>query len=127
MGNQKDFGALRIELLRDDLCVTTLKKGHDVKPQDGGRLLEWLRELGKTKMKSLIVVEPGCTIDPELRNYMGSGNRMDLIAADAIVVNNFAHKLIIDFYFKYHRPNMNSKAFRSKEEALKWLEAVEIT
>lgn len=41
--------------------------------------------------------------------------------AHAAVVKNLAHKIIGDFFLKFHKPKLPFKIFRKQEDAIKWL------
>ena len=63
----------------------------------------------------------GATFDPDVREWARSEDRAKYVAADAFVVKTLAHKLMMNFYLRYHQPNHPTKAFNSVEKAHAWL------
>ncbi|NNE56001.1 MAG: hypothetical protein HKN32_08280 [Flavobacteriales bacterium] len=63
----------------------------------------------------------GATFEPEVREWARSPERAKYVAADAFVVKTLAHKLMINFYLTYHKPNHPTKVFSSVDKARNWL------
>lgn len=59
--------------------------------------------------------------EAEAREESSGESGMRYTLADAFVARSLAQKLMVNFYFKFHKPPKPSKAFASEEEALNWL------
>lgn len=68
-----------------------------------------------------IIVENGkyATMDSSAREYL-QNNKFDAVAS-AIVLSSISQRIVYNFYIKFRNQNYPTKAFSSKELALKWL------
>ncbi len=74
-----------------------------------------------TKALILMVAGEETVIEAGGREFSASPEGMRYTIADAIVFNSMAHRLIVNFYLKFNKPPMPSKAFVNVEDARKWL------
>jgi hypothetical protein len=100
-----------------------LKAGADVELSDAVLIVEAMGKIGKGK-KFPVLIDAGefTSIDKEVRMFSASEESNIYTLADAIAYYSFAQKLITDFYIKHNEPVVPTRAFSSKEEAIKWLE-----
>ncbi len=61
-------------------------------------------------------------VDLEARKYMATGDAVKLLNATAILVKNQLTKLMANIYIRINRPEIPTRFFENKEEAILWLE-----
>ena len=61
------------------------------------------------------------TISKEAMTLLASKDYHDLIAGKALLLTNFGHKLVGNFYLQVKKPAMPTKIFENREEAMVWL------
>ncbi len=74
------------------------------------------------KVGVLVRTSPFLNITKEVREESLNPEKEKYIIAQAILVKNFANKLVGNFYIKFQKPKVPNKLFSSEAEALKWLE-----
>ncbi len=81
-----------------------------------------LLELTKGK-KHLIIIsfEHFVTITKEAKEYSILIEPEQPYLAVAIIVDNLAYQLMADFYFKFYKPKIAYKVFKSDSKAIEWL------
>ena len=86
-------------------------------------IVEAMGKISKGK-KYPVLIDAGefASVDKEVRIFSASEESNLYTIADAIAYYSFAQKLIADFYIKNNQPVVPTKAFPTKEEAIKWLE-----
>ena len=70
----------------------------------------------------LISFESYVTITKEAKEYSILIESEQPFLAVAILVENFAYQLMADFYFKFYKPKVAYKVFKSQDKAIEWLE-----
>ena len=68
------------------------------------------------------VIGNGLTIEKEVREKGVTPEMLKYTKAAAIVQNSLAHKLLANFIIRVQRPQSITKAFSTKEAALKWFD-----
>ncbi len=74
-----------------------------------------------TKALVLMVTGEETVVEAGSREFSASPEGMQYTIADAIVFKSMAQRLIVNFYLKFNKPPMPSKAFTNVEEAREWL------
>jgi hypothetical protein len=74
-----------------------------------------------TPMPFLYDAEHGVDITKEAREYGARMAGLLPVSSIAIIVRSVAYKLLADFYFKFHKPQMPYKVFKSEEAAMEWM------
>ncbi len=58
----------------------------------------------------------------EARNYFAQDERHAKIRlSQAFVLQSLAHKIVANFYLKFHRPSCPARIFNDPEDAVKWI------
>ena len=94
----------------------------DVKVRDIEEIHEANQKLcDGSKYCLLVIVGKYSSVTPEARELAASKelskNRISL----AFVTNSLAHKLVVNFFIKFNRPNTPTKLFSDENEANMWL------
>jgi hypothetical protein len=112
-----------VTLMDNDLMHIHLKAGAEMELSDAILIVEAMGKIGKGK-KYPVLIDAGefVSVDKEVRIFSASEESNLYTIADAIAYYSFAQKLIADFYIKNNQPVVPTKAFSTKEEAIKWLE-----
>jgi hypothetical protein len=69
----------------------------------------------------LISFESYVTITKEAKEYSILIEPEQPFLAVAIIVENLAYQLMADFYFKFYKPQIPYKVFKSESKAVEWL------
>jgi hypothetical protein len=84
-----------------------------------------LKEIaGGIKYPILISFENYVTITKEAKEYSVLIEPEQPFLAVAILVENLAYQLMADFYFKFYKPKVAYKVFKSEEKAIEWLKEI---
>ena len=57
----------------------------------------------------------------EAKEFAANSHIGRQVIAEAIIINNLAHKILINFYISFHKPKRSIRMFTKEAEALKWL------
>src|SRR5688572_7774550 len=88
-------------------------------------LFQKLYEVTEQKrLKRLIVVNPNTSLDISARSYLQEENKSKrhIIIAEAVVVNNLAQKMAVNFYLKFIKDSYPLRYFTDIESARNWLD-----
>lgn len=128
--NTIDFGAELIARIEVDEVVFSMyanriyhvrvKKGKQVTMRIVNQGYDFINELGGGQYHNIFEFESFSDVDPEVRDWSAddTGNKNTL--SDAIVISNFAQKIMADFYLKFNKPIKPTKLFRDLKDAVKW-------
>jgi hypothetical protein len=84
--------------------------------------LECLKSLAENgRLLMLNCLEPYTQLSAEARFFIAKGSHINIIKAEAFVIQSFAQKLIANFFIKVDKPKVPMNFFLKKEEAEKWL------
>ncbi|WP_306642428.1 DUF7793 family protein [Sanyastnella coralliicola] len=120
-----DLGTAIVWFDRPDLVCVTVRNDQRMTVAEANQVIEWTTSISKgNKYKMLYIPEPGANISPELRDTLADPSRADRVIADAMVVANFPHRLLADFYLRFNKPAVPTKLFSNEEAARRWLETV---
>ena len=120
-----DLGSVVVSFEPPDLLRVSVKSDGRLELADAKRIKVFaLSQASEGKFRMLSVPEDGATVAPEIREYLSSVERLAYVYADALVVRSFPHRLITDFYLKFHRPKVPTKIFATEEAARAWLETL---
>jgi hypothetical protein len=81
----------------------------------------FLNRNGGVRFYNIYEFESFAEMDPEVREWSANTSGNNYTFVDAIVISNFAQKLIADFYLKFNKPAMPTKIFKSREKASEWI------
>lgn len=97
-------------------------KGQIVDKEDKQEELEAnLQITNGKKHPFLFSFEPFVTITKEAKELSIKIEDQQPYLAVAVVVQNLAYQLMADFYFKFYKPKIAYKVFKSEEKAVVWL------
>jgi hypothetical protein len=85
---------------------------------------EFLNKHGGGRFYNLYEFETFAEMDPEVRTWAADTSGNNCTYVDAVVISNFAQKIIANFYIKFNKPKMPTKVFPSTEKALEWILSV---
>lgn len=118
----KDFGAAIVWYEIPDLIRLSIKSGEMLDVETSRNIRQWIIEQGcELPYKLLSVPQEGANVAPEMRSYLSDPERAKMVMADAMVVNNFPHRLLADFYLRFNRPKVATRLFADEEAARNWL------
>ena len=125
MSIQANDKALKVDTLDDykviriDFVKSNLSKSDVIDIEQNA-----LSGIPDEKLYSLIEVNDYLKLKGELKEYLISEERSWRLAGEAIVVNSFSQKLILDFYFQFNLPLVPTKTFTQRNDAIYWLERI---
>lgn len=99
-----------------------LTQGEDLSLAETLEIFRWVRsQISDSKHYLIVEAGFGSTADPAVREWLSSEERLEAIAADAFIVNSIAHKIVVNFYLKYNKPQHPTKAFTNIDDARIWI------
>jgi hypothetical protein len=110
-------------VLRDDGILHT----HISEKDYGlGELMRLVPIIGKmTNLKAvpmLITLDENASPSHETRHFWAKKDTCPYTSAEAYIAQNFAHKLIGNFYLKFNKPGRPTRIFDTEREAFQWLQ-----
>ncbi|MGZ6416691.1 MAG: DUF7793 family protein, partial [Bacteroidia bacterium] len=116
------FPSMIISLDKQGIVHIKYLQGHiiDVKEKILEKNALWEITKG-VKHPILISFESYVTITKEAKEYSILVELEQPFLAVAILVENFAYQLMADFYFKFYKPKVAYKVFKSQDKATEWL------
>jgi hypothetical protein len=117
-----DQKKITVSMLKEGILYLHLKAGSEIELADAVLAIEAMGKLGGGK-KYPVLIDAGefASVDKEVRIFSASPESNIYTVADAIAYISVAQKLIADFYIKYNKPVVPTKAFPTKNEAMSWL------
>ena len=120
-----DLGSAIVWFDRPDLVCVSVRTNQQMTVSEASQVIEWTTSISKgNKYKMLYIPEQGANISPEIRETLADPSRAERVIADAMVVSNFPHRLLADFYLRFNKPSVPTKLFSNEEAARRWLETV---
>lgn len=78
--------------------------------------------IGKGKKYPVLVdSDEFINVTPEARKLIRELEPMIPISARALVIKSLSHRILANFYIKFHKPIVPTQIFNNYEDALKWL------
>lgn len=125
-----DFGASLVShretedavfaLYANRIFHVTIKKGKKANMLVVSEGYKFLDEQGGGQYYNIFQFESFSDVDPEVRDWAADDTGNIYTHSDAIVISNFAQKILADFYLKFNRPVKPTKIFRDLKEAIEW-------
>lgn len=123
--NSIDIGSAKVWFEQPDLLCIRIKDGERLTSEDAARIIAWSWERsGGKKYRMLSIPDPGANISPDIRKTLADPERVNRVIADAMVVTNFPHRLLADFYIRFNKPSVPTKLFATEESARSWLNSL---
>lgn len=106
----------------DGIIEICLKDGSHMEIEDSMEEYRFLREK-KDYLPMVFLINPGkdTTVSKEVRDFANSEAAAKITRAQAIVVDNLAHKIMANFIMRFYKTSITIKVFSDREKALKWL------
>lgn len=108
----------------DDKGIVHVKylKGQTIEIEDKNEELKANLEITKgIKHPFVFSFENYVTVTKEAKEHSIKIEQEQPYLCVAIVVQNLAYQLMADFYFKFYKPQVPYKVFKTKEKAIDWL------
>ncbi|MEQ8909938.1 MAG: hypothetical protein RIC95_12140 [Vicingaceae bacterium] len=111
-----------IELLPNNLVRVEVKKDIELEPEDLDENFKIYKSLlGDQKGLFLIVFHEGGQSNAETRAKFANNERAAIKQAEALVINNLAHRIESNFYKNVTRPDHPVEVFTEEQSAKEWL------
>lgn len=118
---EQDIGSVIYRLYEGRIFHAIIKKGEKITLEMTEKGYEFLNRNGGGRFYNIYEFASFAEMDPEVREWCANTSGNNYTFVDAIVISNFAQKLVADFYLKFNKPPMPTKIFKSREKALEWI------
>jgi len=119
--DEEDIGSVIYRLYEGRIFHAIIKKKEKITIKMTEKGYDFLNRNGGGRFYNIYEFSSFSEMDPEVREWCATTSGNNYTYVDAIVISNFAQKLIADFYLKFNKPPMPTKIFKSKEKALEWI------
>ena len=119
--DEQDIGSVIYRLYEGRIFHAIIKKKEKITIKMTEKGYDFLNRNGGGRFYNIYEFSSFSEMDPEIREWSASTSGNNYTYVDAIVISNFAQKLIADFYLKFNKPPMPTKIFKSKDKALDWI------
>lgn len=111
-----------VSFLDGDIVHAHFQNDHLVSPEEVQEMFDVI-EHERNGKKALLVVTVGenTTMSNEARVHASSEASCKYIAADAIVLRDFAHNLTANVFVRHYKPHRPIQMFPDMEHAIEWL------
>lgn len=118
---EQDIGSVIYRLYEGRIFHAIIKKGEKITLEMTEKGYDFLNRNGGGRFYNIYEFASFAEMDPEVREWCANTSGNNYTFVDAIVISNFAQKLVADFYLKFNKPPMPTKIFKSREKALEWI------
>lgn len=122
--DEQDIGSVIYRLYEGSIFHAIIKKKEKITIEMTDKGYDFLNRNGGGRFYNIYEFSSFSEMDPEVREWCATTSGNNYTHVDAIVISNFAQKLIADFYLKFNKPTMPTKIFKSKEKALEWIREI---
>lgn len=120
------FPSMIIRLDRQDIIHIRYLEGQIIDVKEKIQEKHALKAMTKgVKHAILISFESYVTVTKEAKEYSILVELEQPFLALAILVENLAYQLMADFYFKFYKPKVAYKVFKSEDKAIEWLKEMQ--
>lgn len=119
--DEQDIGPFIYRLYEGRIFHAIIKKKEKITLEMAQKGYEFLNRNGGGRFYNIYEFSKFAEMDPEVREWSASTSGNNYTIVDAIVISNFAQKIVADFYLKFNKPPKPTKIFKSKEKALEWI------
>lgn len=119
--DEQDIGSVIYRLYEGRIFHAIIKKKEKITIKMTEKGYDFLNRNGGGRFYNIYEFSSFSEMDPEVREWCATTSGNNYTYVDAIVISNFAQKLIADFYLKFNKPQMPTRIFKSKEKALDWI------
>jgi uncharacterized protein (DUF849 family) len=117
-----ELDACTVEFDQDDVAHVHFRENRTVEASDVQAMFDAIATLRQgRKVLLLVTVGEGTAMTNDARAHASSDAGNKLIAADAIVVRDFAHQLAANVFVRHHKPARPIRMFPDKASAREWL------
>jgi hypothetical protein len=112
-----------ITLGKDDVFRHVYKRNSNVERKHSDEQTEaFLLLSGDKKYPCILLAEENVNFTKEYRERSKELENVSPITCFAAVTDQFAYRMIANFYLKFHKPKIPFRLFSTEQEALKWIE-----
>ncbi|TNE55874.1 MAG: hypothetical protein EP338_01865 [Bacteroidetes bacterium] len=119
--HEREFGIALGRVYDNDVFHLYFFSGSFIHMEFIDEVYAFNQEIGGHAYRNLYEFEAHVDLDPEVREWAAAPDGNKKTIADALVVNNLAHKLLANFYMRFNKPVKPTRIFNKREQALKWL------
>ncbi|MFI5148970.1 MAG: hypothetical protein ACHQRM_04505 [Bacteroidia bacterium] len=108
----------------DGIAYLVFKEGAEIELEDAVKIVQYI-ELQYPESKFPVLVDVSCiqSISHEARTFLADTSARKISFAVAILVGSTSSTLFGNFFMRFHKPLANTRLFKDKEEAARWLKA----
>ena len=111
-----------LRVLNGKVVHSFIKDFKDANLQDALEIHQFLDANYKDReLENLMEFGNGSTMDREVREYLGSPDRVKYSKKVALLVRNLSQQFIGSYFLKFNNLVLPSKVFYEKQEAIDWL------
>lgn len=113
----------KIRLFSDGIIeIIWDEKIEEVKTQHLKQLKAIIKDFGQgQKMPVYITTFPFMNVSVSARKYAASDEGQEFTLANAVQVDNLGKKIMFNFFLNMNKPGTPTKAFHTRDQAIKWL------
>lgn len=117
-----DVPAARISLRKDGIMHVHIKVEIDFQLKHSKEIVAARNKLANGNPYPILYTATKFVLpSKEVREYVASEGRSELVLADAFVINSLPQRLVAQLYRKINRPVRPTRVFESKNDAISWL------
>jgi hypothetical protein len=120
-----DFKAFNISLKSNGIVYVLFKDQCLINIELQNKLLHLYRDITNGKLMPFIfLASENVSVTKEAKENAIYIEDQSMVGASAIVVTNFAYKLIANFYLTFNKPKRPYKVFSNEQDAIHWLNTI---
>jgi hypothetical protein len=121
--NRLRFSKGEARLLEDGVIENVIFDYASLECEDVLTFRDFNQTLAKKNNPYVVLVESGVytSISEQARKLLASREFKQFVVAKALIAQNFAQELVINFYLRVNKPAIETKLFTKRTAALQWL------
>ncbi len=109
----------------NDILIVVIKEDVDLGIKEMDELLEFSAKFTSYKKRYTIVdTRSNYNSSQEVSNHYAKSEYNKYRYADAFIVNSLGMRLLVNFYIRFHKPEILTRLFNDEQSAIHWINSL---
>jgi hypothetical protein len=109
----------------DDVLYVVIKESVDLGIKEMDELLEFSANFTNYEKRYTVVdTRSNYNSSQEVSNHYAKSEYNKYRYADAFIVNSLGMRLLVNFYIRFHKPEIPTRLFNDEQSAINWIKSL---